>query len=153
MKKWIVVVAVLVALGYMDAFPFEHADAGELCVVETLLVEADSAGLTLYSAHGVGRGETMEAAVKSLEERVPGQLFLRQVKRVILCRGAEKRIDPLEMPEAIPLGAHIYMYNNSAQQLMECMEEEEKRLSAKEQREKVLPTLAELQNEVLTKHD
>lgn len=149
MKKWMVAVVILLVLGYVDGFPFEQADAGELCVVETLLVETDSAGITLYSMDGRGWGATMEEAVENLRENVPGQLFLRQVKRVIYCQGTESGDIVLEMPEAIPLGAHIYMYPQSAEEILDGMDLEEKRLTAREQREKNIPTLAELQNEVL----
>lgn len=149
MKKWSVAVVILLVLGYVDGFPFEQADAGELCVVETLLVETDPTGVTLYSMDGRGWGVTMEEAVENLKENVPGQLFLRQVKRVIFCQGAESGDIFLEMPEAIPLGAHIYMYPQSAEEILEELNLEEKRLTAREQREKKIPTLAERQNEVL----
>lgn len=153
MKKWSMIAAVMLMLGYLDALPFEHADAGALCVVETLLVEADQGGVTLYSVDGAGWGENIKEAEGALLENVPGQLFLRQVKRVIFCNGAEERVDLMEMPEEVPLGAHIYQCAEEAQVLLEHMEREEKRLSARERREKDIPTLAKLQNEVLKRHD
>lgn len=152
MRKWIIAAAVLV-LGYMDGLPFEHADAGTLCVAETLLVEADYTGVTLYSADGAGQGESIRKAAEDLKENVPGQLFLRQVKRMIFCGGAEEKVDLLEMPEEIPLGAHIYMYPSSADTLLEEFELEENLLLAREKRKQGGQTLAQTQNEVLKRYD
>lgn len=55
MKKWALGIFAALAVGYFGLLPFESTDAGELYVVETLLVEADENQVRLYS------GDTMAA--------------------------------------------------------------------------------------------
>lgn len=147
MKKWIICGIMALLLGYGDVLPFEKVDAGQLCVVETLLVEQDDEGVILYSTVSQGCGKTIEEAARNMEEATPGRLFLRQVKRVIQCGGG--RIDLLKMPEEIPTGAIIYVYPREAETLLENIEVIEQRLEAKEQRERNLPTLGNYQNWML----
>lgn len=94
MKKWALGIFAALAVGYFGLLPFESTDAGELYVVETLLVEADENQVRLYSGDTMGSGATPAEAVQDMERKAPGQLFLRQTKRLIFCDGAEQNCNP-----------------------------------------------------------
>lgn len=147
--KWLLAAAVALLLCYGDLLPFENRDAGEMCIVETLFVEQKGAYVALSSGEIQGMGKDLQAAAENMEENAPGGLFLRQVKRILFCQGAEKGVDLLKMPEELPLGAAIYRSDAPAEELLKELETMEKRLEAKEQRERDIPTLARIQNQVL----
>ena len=141
MKKWMVTAAVAAVLLLQ---PFEPADAGGLYVVETLALEWTEAGVTVAAENLFGQGGTMEAALENMEEQTPGQLFLRQVKRVILC--GDTGADALaSLPEEIPMGAVVYTAQTQARDLAR-QEDLQEILEAREQREHNLPRLAEVLN-------
>lgn len=147
--KWLLAAAAVLLLGYGDFLPFENMDAGEMCIVETLFVEQSGDHVTLSSGESEGRGVDLQAAAEEMEENAPGRLFLRQVKRIVFCQGTEKGVDLLNMPEELPLGAVVYLSDAPAETLLKNLETMEKQLKAKEQRERDIPTLAQLQNQVL----
>lgn len=148
MKKWILTAAAVLLL-YSDLVPFESMDAGELCVVETLLVECEGTQVRVLSEEAVGDGENIAEAVERMEENAPGRLFLRQVQRVIFCNGAEKQVALMDIPQEIPLGAGVYQTDGSGEGLLDDLEGLENRLRIMEQEKNRVPTLAYLKNEEL----
>lgn len=149
MKKWMVAALAVLVLGYGDLLPFEHVDAGEMCLVETLLVEAKGQNTILYSIYGQGSGETPAEALADMERQIPGRLFLRQTRRVIFCGEAENQVSVLELPEEIPLGAVVYGSKENPVELLERMDSMERNLHAREQRGEDWPTLGWMKNEAL----
>ncbi len=148
MKKWLLCLAAVAAVGALDLWPFPQQDAGELYLVETLLVEADGRQVTLRSGELSGSGGTSAEALEEMEQRAPGQLFLRQTRRIIFCNGAERFCDPMELPEPLPMGACVYCCPEAAKDL------EEKKLNqvleARERRNERTPTLAQMKNSVVS---
>ena len=147
MKLWILAGIVALCVGYFDLLPFESIDAGELYIVETLMVEETAGEVNLYAGEAEGHGPTLKAAVANMEQFAPGQLFLRQTKRLIFCGGTEAR--PMELPETLPMGAAVYQAEESAETLQDA-ENLEDILEARERQRKDMPTLADLKNDVLT---
>lgn len=89
----------------------------------------------------------MTEALADMEEWAPGQVFLRQTKRIIFCGGTEAR--PGELPEDLPMGAGVYETTQSAEILLEINDLEDI-LEARERRQKQMPTLADLKNSALS---
>lgn len=150
-KKWIVGMLAALIVAYLGLWPFDSLDAGEIYMVETLLISGEDGKINVYTRDVSAEGGTVNEAIKNLAERTPGQLFLRQTKRVIFCGGAEERIDICTMPRELPIGVIIYRSNQEPEKLQEDYDEMERRLGAKERREEQLPTLAKLQNRALEK--
>ena len=149
MKMWLLAGLVALCVGYFDLLPFESVDAGELYIVETLMVEETAGGVRLWAGEVQGRGDTLRDAAADMENRAPGRLFLRQTKRLIFCGEAEVR--PMELPETLPMGATVYRAEESAEELLEEKTLEDV-LEARERRMITsMPTLADLKNEALTK--
>ncbi len=149
MKKWIVALA---ALGILWAIhPFQGIDAGSLCVVETLLVEPKQGGIYVASGALNGTGATVSEALQDMAEHTPGTLFLRQVRRIILCDD-EAGIQPLMgLPEEIPMGALIYTSGETATSL-QAQDTLDQVLEAREQRNRTMPSLAMVKNHWLEEH-
>lgn len=147
MRLWLLAGIAALCVGYFDLLPFESVDAGELYIVETLLVEQDIWGVNLYADEVQGCGATMTEALADMEEWAPGQVFLRQTKRIIFCGGTEAR--PGELPEDLPMGAGVYETTQSAEILLEINDLEDI-LEARERRQKQMPTLADLKNSALS---
>lgn len=147
MKLWLLAGIAALCVGYFDLLPFESVDAGELYVVETLIVEQDIWGVSLYADDVQGYGATVTEALADMEEWAPGQIFLRQTKRIIFCGGTEAA--PMELPEDLPMGAGMYETKQSAETLLE-MDDLEDILEARERRQKRMPTLADVKNCALT---
>lgn len=147
MRLWLLAGLVALCVGYFDLLPFESVDAGELYIVETLMVEQTAQGIDLYAGDAEGHGSTMDAAVADMERWAPGQLFLRQTKRLIFCGG--RVTEPMDLPETLPMGAGVYSTEESAETLLDADELEDV-LEAWERRQKNIPTLAELKNNKLT---
>lgn len=143
MKKWIIA---LVGLGILWAIhPFRGIDAGSLCVVETLLIESEQGEVSVASGKLTGSGGTVQAALENMAEHTPGTLFLRQVRRVILCGGKYDTNVLMELPDEIPLGAMIYTSDESAESLRQ-QDTLDQVLEAREQRNHTMPNLAEVRN-------
>lgn len=147
MKLWLLAGIVALCVGYFDLFPFESVDAGELYIVETLMVEECAGEVSLYAGKVEGHGPTLKAAAADMEHFAPGQLFLRQTKRLIFCAGTEAK--PMELPETLPMGATVYSAEESAETLQEAKDLEDV-LEARERQQKNMPTLADLKNDALT---
>lgn len=145
-KKWMTGILAALITAYLGLWPFESLDAGGIYMVETLLISESDGTIEVYTKDVSGRGETVDEAVENLTERTPGQLFLRQTKRVIFCGGAEERINIRSMPKELPIGVVIYASPEEPEKLQEDFDAMEQRLSAKEEREERMPTLAILQN-------
>lgn len=107
MKKWAYGLLVLVLL-YGNLWPFEPVDARELCVVEQLNIDIWQGKIRFWGENIQGTGETMKEAQKSMEEASEGTLFLRQVTKIVLWDEAGERLNLLELPEELPLGAVVY---------------------------------------------
>ena len=148
MKLWLLAGAVALCVGYFDLLPFESVDAGELYIIETLMVEDRAGEVSLYAGEVEGHGATMEDAVADMENYAPGRLFLRQTKRLIFCGGSE--VTPMELPEELPMGAAVYGAEESAETLLDSKELEDI-LEARERRFENMPTLADLKNDALTR--
>ena len=146
MKKWIIALA---GLGILWAIhPFRGIDAGSLCVVETLLIESEQGEVSVASGELTGTGDTVQAALDDMAEHTPGTLFLRQVRRVILCGGEKGTNVLMELPDEIPLGALIYTSDESAESLRQ-QDTLDQVLEAREQRNHTMPNFAEVQNHSL----
>ena len=150
-KKWIVALLAALIVAYLGLWPFDSLDAGEIYMVETLLVSENDGEIGVYTGEFSAEGNTVNEAIKNLAERTPGQLFLRQTKRVIFCGDAEERINICAMPKELPVGVIVYRSDQEPEKLQEDYEEMERRLEAKERREDRRPILAELQNRALEK--
>lgn len=143
MKKWIIALA---GLGILWAIhPFRGIDAGSLCVVETLLIETEEGEISVASGELAGTGDTVQAALADMGEHTPGTLFLRQVRRVILCGGKYDTNVLMELPDEIPLGAMIYTSIETAESLRR-QDTLDQVLEAGEQRNHTMPNLAEVRN-------
>lgn len=149
MKKWLLAAAAVLILSYGDFLPFENADAGDLYIVETLFVEKKGNRLVLLAEDIQGSGADVAAAAEDMKKTAPGRLFLRQVKRIVFCQGAQTQVDILSMPEEIPLGASVFVSNEPANKLLNDLENLEKRLEVQEEQAKNMITLAQLQNGAL----
>jgi hypothetical protein len=150
-KKWLIAGMLVLLAGYFDLLPFKSEDVGELLVVETLLIEEDAGEVHLYAEELAGSGTDAEAAAENMAENAPGQLFLRQAKRLIICGDTE--LDLLKLPEELPAGAVVYADPRRAQTLLEQMETLEPMLEAREKRAEQVPTLAQLQNRQLAEQE
>lgn len=148
MKKWLVGLAAVLMVGYLNLWPFPQQDAGDLYIVENLLVEMDETEVRLYAGTLSARGRTFTDALSCMEGNAPGQLFLRQTRRVIFCRGAEKLCNPMVLPEQLPMGACVYSAKEPAEELD--METWGAVLEARERRHPETPTLAQLKNSALS---
>lgn len=148
MNKWILGAAAAVAVSWCGWLPFEAVDAGELYVVENLLVEADGQQVTLHTEDVSGSGKDLEEAFLAMQANAPGQLFLRQTRRLIFCGGGEYYINMYDLPHELPVGMAVYQTEQTAEELLE-----EKKLGeileAREHREKEYPTLAKVKNGLL----
>ena len=148
MKRWILCLMAFLAMSFFGLWPFRREDAGNLYIADTLLVEADRTGVTLSTGDLTAGGPTVRSALEALSESAPGQLFLRQAKRVIFCGGAEQSCEPLSLPDQLPMGACVYRSNLAASELD--LETLSPVLDARERRSRDLPTLAALENAVLS---
>ncbi len=148
MKKWLLGLLVVLAVSFFDLWPFPQQDAGELYIVETLLLEAEENQVHLYAGELSASGANIEEALSAMEENTPGQLFLRQTRRLIFCDGAERNCNPMDLPEQLPMGVCVYTWSGAAEALD--MENINKVLEARERRNKKTPTLAKLKNDAIT---
>ena len=108
MKKWILCLAAFIVLDLLDLWPFEQEDTSTLYIVESLQVEADPGTVTFRTDGISGTGTDPASAIERLEDGVPGKLFLRQARRVIFLKGAERYLDPSALPDQLPAGAYVY---------------------------------------------
>ncbi len=149
MKKWIIALA---GLGILWAIrPFQGIDAGSLCVVETLLVEPKQGEIYVASGALNGTGATVSEALQDMAEHTPGTLFLRQVRRVILCDDEAGIQSLMGLPEEIPMGALIYTSGETAASL-QAQDALDQVLEAREQRDRTMPSLAMVKNHWLEEH-
>ena len=144
-RKWGIALAILLGAELWNLWPFEMRDAGELTVVETVAVEVKRGELWLSADGYTGHGRTAEQAVEKLQASVPGQLFLRQVRRVIFCHGAEELWSSRNLPEQLPVGANVYGWPGTRETLGD-LSLLNKVLAARERRTPQLTNLAQLQN-------
>lgn len=149
MKKWIIA---LVGLGILwGIHPFQGVDAGSLCVVETLLVEPKQGEIYVASGALNGTGATVSEALEDMTEHTPGTLFLRQVRRVILCDDGAGIQSLMGLPDEIPLGALVYTSSETAEAL-QTQDMLDQVLEAREQRDRTMPSLAMVKNHWLEEH-
>lgn len=149
MKRVVIIICIALAVGYFGLLPFESTDAGELYVVETLVVDRSEESICFCSGDLTGCGATAAEAVADMERKTPGQLFLRQTKRLIFCGGAEESCDPMTLPEELPMGAGVYASSEPAEMLLEEQDVLEEVLEAWERRNEQMPTLAEMKDSAL----
>lgn len=145
MRKWVLGAAALLAMELWSLWPFPRWDTGELMVVETLAIQVRNRELWLFADGYTGCGATGAQAVERLQTAVPGQLFLRQVRRIIFCGGAEESWNPLELPEELSVGANVYRWPGEAEDLGD-ISRLNRVLVARERREPQMENLAGLQN-------
>lgn len=108
MKKWILLLAAVLAVSFFDLWPFSREDAGGLFLVETLAVSVEEDTVFLTAGDRTGSGKTVDEALETLGEKTPGQLFLRQIRRVIYCGDALRRCPPEDLPQELPMSALVY---------------------------------------------
>lgn len=138
MKKWCVLITLTLILLYFP--PFDGADAGKLWVVETLIVEENQDHVAVYAKDLTAEGRTLHEALENLREYVPGELFLRQLKRLIFCGDMMLK----RLPEEIPLGSAVYVYHGSGAVLWQQLGSVEPVLEARERAKPDMIRLAEL---------
>jgi hypothetical protein len=141
MKRWVWLLALAVVLGQW--WPFSKKDPGELYIVETLAVEQTQSRVTVRTQELTAQGETLAVALYKLEQAAPGQLYLDQTQRVILCG-----VTQAELPEEIPLGAWVYGANAAAEELD--LQALTPVLSAREKRCSDITQVAEMKNAALS---
>ena len=147
MKKWsFLLVLVLVLLWFP---PFDGSDAGQLWVVETLIVEEKAESVAVYAKNLTAEGRTLHEALETLKEYVPGELFLRQIKRLIFCGDMML----MRLPEEIPLGAVVYVYPGSGETIWQQLATVEPVLDAREKADPGSPRLSELMDRHLRQAD
>lgn len=147
MKKWsFLLVLVLVLLWFP---PFDGSDAGQLWVVETLIVEEKAESVAVYAKNLTAEGRTLHEALETLKEYVPGELFLRQIKRLIFCGDMML----MRLPEEIPLGAAVYVYPGSGENIWQQLATIEPVLDAREKADPGSPRLSELMDRHLRQAD
>ena len=123
MKNWILLLLGLVLLSIL---PTPGTELGELHPISALIVDTEGKQLRLTTdTLDCGVGETLDAALKNLEDTTPGHLFVETVEYLIIteqtryllpqlkqilrpgvavCLGGTE-IDPKSVPEF--LGSHI----------------------------------------------
>lgn len=143
MKKWLFPGALLLALLCFP--PFDGSDAGKLWVAETLIIEEQPDGVAVYARNLTAEGRTLHEALEQMKKYVPGELFLRQLKRLIFCGDMML----MRLPEEIPLGAVVYVYPGSGEAIWQQLGELEPVLDAREQAEPHSPRLSELMDRQL----
>ena len=143
MKKWLAGAVLLLILVVFP--PFHAADAGQLWVVETLMVEEMPKGFTVYAGELSGQGRTIGEALSTLQEYAPGELFLRQVKRLVLCGDTALPV----LPEEIPMGAVVYTWPGSGGELWQRLSRVEPVLDARERQNDDQTRLADLEDAAL----
>ena len=146
MKRWILCLTAFLTLELLDLWPFEQEDTSTLYIVETLQVETGPETVTFRTGGIEGTGADPVSAIERLEDKVPGKLFLRQARRVIFLKGAERYLGLSELPDQLPAGAYVYR----AAEEPEDLEKLEPVLTAQEQRRKNIPTLAQMKNGTLS---
>lgn len=147
MKKWCFgVILVLILLCFP---PFDGSDAGQIWVVETLIVEEKPDSVAVYAKNLTAEGRTLHEALENMKEYVPGELFLRQVKRLIFCGDMELG----KLPEEIPLGSAVYVYPGSGEELWRQLGSVEPVLDAREKARPDSPRLAELMDSNLRQEE
>ena len=87
MKRWLFAAAVALLLPML---PNPGTELGELHPVSLLLVELDEKVIQLETdTHMIGRGETLDAALRNLEETTPGHIFLDTAENLVLRTGTK----------------------------------------------------------------
>lgn len=82
MKKWLIMVLVLLIFAVL---PTSGTELGELHPVSLLMIQTQGKQIQLYTdTLDRGNGETLDAALKNLEDTTPGHLFLDTVEYLIL---------------------------------------------------------------------
>lgn len=82
MKKWFLAAGCIVAF---MALPSPGTELGDLHPISLLVVEAERKNIHLITdTEDSGTGETLEAALRNLEETTPGHLFMDTVQNLIV---------------------------------------------------------------------
>lgn len=82
MKSWMIMALALVIFSFL---PTPGTELGELRPVSVLMVEAEGKQVQLSTdTMDTGMGETLEAALRNLEETTPGHLFLDTVENLVI---------------------------------------------------------------------
>ena len=143
MKKWLLLVLAALLIHHFGLWPFPETDAAELSVAKTLTVELTEDRVVLRTEQGEGAGRNLSSALMNLQENMPGQLFLRQVRRVVFCGGAEAAVPPETLPEDLPMGACVYQWQGAEELDLEALDPV---LEAREARDPDRLTLAMLED-------
>lgn len=94
MRKWWIMVLALLAL---PVLPSSGTELGELHPVSILLVQTQGKTVQLLTdTQDFGEGETLDAALKNLEDTTPGHLFLDTVEYLILTEQTQYLIPQLQ---------------------------------------------------------
>ena len=86
MKKWIIMV---LALMLLNMLPFPGTELGELRPISVLEVEAKGKQIRLSTdTMDAGVGETLDGALRNLEDTTPGHVFLDTVENLVITEDA-----------------------------------------------------------------
>ena len=94
MKKWTVMLLALLAF---TALPSSGTELGELHPVSLLVIRSQGKNIQLLTdTLDLGTGETLDAALRNLEDTTPGHLFLDTVENLILTKETQFLIPQLK---------------------------------------------------------
>lgn len=94
MKKWVIMLLALLAFA---ALPTSGTELGELHPVSLLMVQTQGKTIQLLTdTQDRGSGETLDGALKNLEDTTPGHLFLDTVEYLILTEQTQYLIPQLK---------------------------------------------------------
>lgn len=94
MKKWTVMLLALLAF---MALPSSGTELGELHPVSLLVIRSQGKNIQLLTdTLDSGEGETLDAALRNLEDTTPGHLFLDTVENLIVTKETQFLIPQLK---------------------------------------------------------
>lgn len=104
MKRWIVYLVVIAAVVLTGSLPFSSHDVGQLRPVETIFVQLQNGQVLLAADTGdTGAGENWEAAMRDLEAKAPGTIFIGTASFLLLDKSAAELLpELLEKQELSP---------------------------------------------------
>lgn len=93
MKKWLLLIGALAAVGFLSRLPHPARDISELKPVQAVYLHKDGGNLCIETDTGdVGTGRNLPEAARDLSANADGEIFLDTAEFLIL--GREITIDP-----------------------------------------------------------
>ena len=109
MKKLLVLLAAVLALGALKLLPFRAQDAAKLLPVKTVIVTKSGDQYVVDVGAGVRAvGRTLSEALARLREELSGTVFLPTAEQVVLTEPAEEAAEAVAEESAFRPAAGIY---------------------------------------------